>query len=176
MSTEISPRATLKVRSGNADHHAEAALYIGAGGAAVERREGIAHGAAAGAAGLPREEDVDLLEFDGCAHRGFLLLFRPADAIQDDGEQHDGEARLEAHAHLHRVERAHHRHAESAGADQRRDHHHREAEHDALGDAGDDGAGGARQLDLPQKLQRRRAEGLAGLDEGLAAPRRSRDA
>ena len=39
---------------------------------------------------------------------------------------------------LTRVERPHHRHAEAVGADQRRDHHHRQRQHDGLGEPGHD--------------------------------------
>ena len=52
-----------------------------------------------------------------------------------------------------RVQRPHHRHAEPVGADQRGDDHHRQAEHDALGDAGHDGRQRVGQLDLPEQLR-----------------------
>ena len=91
--------------------------------------------------GALAEDDVDVLEGDGGgAHFGaFSLAARriadPADAVEDDGEHDDGEARLDAHRDVDGVERPHHRLAEAVGADQRRDHHHGEAEHDALREA-----------------------------------------
>ena len=61
--------------------------------------------------------------------------------------------------------------AEAAGADQGREHHHRQRQHDALGQAGHDGRQRRGQLHLPQQLALGGAEGLAGLDDAASAPR-----
>ena len=87
------------------------------------------------------------------------------DALVDDAV--DG---LRPHVGAHRehpFERTHDRHAQSARAHQRCDDDHRQAEHDALGDAGKDHRPGARQFDLEQELQRRGAKGLPQADSAV---------
>ena len=92
-----------------------------------------------------------LLEIDGDVHLAAPVPIA-AHAVEDDGEDDDGEAGFEAERDVDRVQRAHDGLAEAVGADQRRDDHHGEAQHDALGEAGHDGREGGRQLDLPQQL------------------------
>src|SRR5271154_4456559 len=61
------------------------------------------------------------------------------DAIEHDRQKHDRHAGLNAHWDIARPERAHPRHAEPRRANERGDDNHRQAQHDALGDAGHDG-------------------------------------
>ena len=123
------------------------------------------------------EDDVDFLERDR-RHRRYLAALRArAGSLQTRSSRMASTTMARPASKpmrdVDRVERPHHRLAEPVGADQRRDHHHRQRQHDALGDAGHDRRQGIGQLDLPQELALGRAEGLAGLEELL---RHRRDA
>src|ERR1700678_1538004 len=61
------------------------------------------------------------------------------DAIEHDRQKHDRHASLDAHRDVDRSQRAHHGHPEARCANERSDDNHRQAQHDALGDAGHDG-------------------------------------
>ena len=120
-------RRDREARARDADDHAAVRGDLVARPAGIELRERRGERARALAAALAREQDVDVLELDRGAHSVRPAAAGPADAVEDDREQHDGDAGLEADVDLHAVERAHDRHAEPAGADQGRDHDHRQA-------------------------------------------------
>src|SRR5580704_4208203 len=83
------------------------------------------------------------------------------DAIKHDRQEYDRHASLDAHRNVDGSERAHHRHAKPRRANESGDDHHRQAQHDALGDAGHDRGQRVGQLHLPQQLPLRRPESFA---------------
>ena len=118
--------------------------------------------------GAGPEDDVDVAELDDGHQRAPARRSgRLQDPVEDDRQDDDRQPRLEAHGDVDRVQRPHHRLAEAVRADERRDHHHGQAEQDALRDAGHDGRQRVGQLDLPQELAAGGPEGLARLDQGL---------
>ena len=106
-------------------------------------------------------------------HRGQLLtltvgLEAPAEglagAVEDDGEEHDGEPADQPGAGIVPLKADQHRLADAAGADHRGDHHHRQRHHHGLVDALHDRGQRQRNLDALQHLPAGGAEGAARLD------------
>ena len=120
------------------------------------------------------EDDIDILEIDGDVH---FLPPTPMRVIRSSTIASTTIARPASSPRsiLRGAERAVDLGAEAAGADERCEDHHRQRQHDALGQPRHDGGQRGGQFDLPQQLAPGRAESLAGLDDGLRAPRRRRD-
>src|SRR3984957_14778600 len=95
------------------------------------------------------------------------------DAIKHDRQENDRHASLDAHGNVDGSERAHPGDAEPRCANERRDDDHRQAQHDALGDAGHDRRQRVRQFHLPEQLSLRGSERLTGF---LQRRRRRNDA
>src|SRR5580704_7936338 len=147
MRTEISPRSTLKEASATPTTTpvcSAMSLRLPPPSSAASARATAALAARRPVLGANR---MSTLRNSSAAPMGLAcLVSRAADAIEHDGEEHDDEARLEAHADLYGIERAHHRYAQSPRTHEGGNHHHRQGQHDALGDAGEDGRCGTGQL------------------------------
>jgi hypothetical protein len=83
--------------------------------------------------------------------------------VQHDGQHHDRQARVERGPDVQRLQRLHHRLAQSWRVDERGDGDHGQGCHDRLVDTEDDRALGGRQQDLGQGLAGGRTERLTGL-------------
>ncbi len=101
------------------------------------------------------------------AERGDLGAQGARHAVQVDREDHDGHTGLGAQAHVELADGLVDVAAESAGADHAGDRGHGQAEHDDLVDTGHDGGQGERELDAQQRVARRGAERVGGLDQFL---------
>ena len=143
ISTEISPSLHGQAGAGAAQHIAGLLEDLRAGGAGVDHRQ------RSGLVGA--EDDIDVLEIDGDGHFLPPTAMRVI-AVEHDGEHDDGQARLKPEVDAARAERPVDFSAEAAGADQRREHHHRQRQHDALGETRHDGGQRRGQFHLPQQL------------------------
>jgi hypothetical protein len=122
------------------------------------------------------EDLVDLVDLDfhvGSDHDPHsplleVFLGAPAiglrDAVEDHGEEDDGDAGDEAAAHFQPLDPLQHLVTEPARADHRGDDHHGKRHHRRLVDACHDSRQGERNLHLEELLPGRRAEGDNRLD------------
>ncbi len=147
----------------------------GAEGAHAARDQGEDDDADHGDGGL-RPVAPDLLAAGGggaglgdgtAADRRDLLAQAAGEAVQVDGEDHDGDAGFEAEADVQLADALVDRAAEAGGADHARDDDHRQAEHDDLVDTGHDRGERQRQLHPQQGVARRRTEGFGRLHQIL---------
>ena len=163
ISTEISPSLTVRLASGAPSTAPVLAEDLGAVGAAIDHLKRARR--------VLAEDDVDMLEIDGDAHFLTSSRFYRKRAVEDDGEDDDGEARLDAERDVGLVERpatglprpsAPIRAAITTIDSDSMMHWVRPAMMSRQR---------RRQLDLPQELALGRAERLAGLDHAAWAPR-----
>ena len=88
-----------------------------------------------------------------------------ADTVEHDRQQYDRQACFEAQCDISSVQCVDHRFAQAVGAHQCRNHHHRQRQHDALGDTGRDAWHGVGQFDAREQLTARAAKGFTGVHQ-----------
>ena len=107
----------LQVRLGDPQHAAGGLQDLVAASPLVDQRQRLL--------GLLAEDDIH--RFEGQSSHGLTLsaeLRRLAEAVEQDGEDDDGETGLDAHLDVDGVERPHHRLAQAVRTDQGGDHDH----------------------------------------------------